>query len=108
MIRTTAFVSMLLACICLALLPAWADDEKSVKQEVKEDFKEAGRAIGGAARKVGQETKKVSKQVGKGVKKAAVTTGHAIRDGAKDLKETANGGDSESAAKTKEPRPGPR
>ena len=81
------FRNLAVAATALVLTAtAFAEDSK-----VKQEAKEAGKAVGEAAREVGHGTKKVTKEVGKTVAEAARETGHAFRDGAKELKKAVQG-----------------
>ena len=77
--------SLSAALLALALCSsAYAEESK-----VKETAKEVGNAVGTAAREIAQGTKKVVKKVAKVTKEVAVETGHAFRDGAKEVKKAA-------------------
>lgn len=71
-----------------ALLVGGAQAEDS---KAKATAKEVGHAVGTAAREVGRETKKVTKKVGEKATEVARETGHAFRDGAKELKQAVSG-----------------
>lgn len=83
------------------LMTALAGSVHAEDSKAKETAKEVGHAVGTAAREVGQETKKVTKKVGEKATEVARETGHAFRDGAKELKKAVASEDSAKQPATK-------
>jgi hypothetical protein len=101
-----AFVTALLTLGIGVTVIAHAEEKTTVKEGVKE----AGHAVGSAARTVGQGTKQATKEVGKAVRDVTKETGHAFRDGARELKKGLKGeGEKETTAnRDAKEKPGPR
>lgn len=55
--------------------------------DLKEDAKSAGRAVGSTAREVGQGVKQVGKEIGRGAREAVHAVGDAVKDGVEAAKE---------------------
>ena len=82
---TTRAIAVL-AIVCGLARPAFADDQNLTK-----GAKNAGHAIGTAAREIGHGAKKVGKTIGKEAKAAGKAVGHAAKEGAKELKHAFKG-----------------
>jgi hypothetical protein len=73
-----------IAILCAALAPAYGEESS-----IKEGVKNAGHAIGSAARQVGHDAKKASKEIGPATKRVGKSIGNAAKEGVAAMK---NGG----------------
>ncbi len=61
------------------------------EESLKEDARNAGRAVGSAAREVWQGAKKAGKEIGHEAKKAGQAVGGAAKEGAQELERSFKG-----------------
>ena len=85
--RSANWCAACVVVVLLALGPARAMSEESIK----DDARKAGRAVGSAAREVWEDTKKAGKEIGHEAKKAGVAVGGAAKEGAQEVKRAFKG-----------------
>jgi hypothetical protein len=71
-----------MAILCATLTPIYAEETS-----IKDNVKQAAKAVGSAAREVGQDAKKAAKEIGPAAKRAGKAISQAAKNGVQAVKE---------------------